>query len=141
MTMTNVTDDLSRLFNIPWTRRELWDRNYGESRTPNVPSAILEMLSHQNFADMKYGHDPLFKFAMSRAVYKSILQFVCYEHGIKNYEVQPLPVHHFSATLTPEGKALLSWRATADTLCEKAARRLRGLYENRRRGFRQRTGC
>ena len=53
MTMTNVTDDLSRLFNIPWTRRELWDRNYGESRTPNVPSAILEMLSHQNFADMK----------------------------------------------------------------------------------------
>ena len=121
MTMTNVTDDLSRLFNIPWTRRELWDRNYGESRTPNVPSAILEMLSHQNFADMKYGHDPLFKFALSRAVYKSILQFVCYEHGIKNYEVQPLPVHHFSATLTPEGKALLSWRATADTLCEKAA--------------------
>lgn len=119
-TMTNVTTDLSRLFNVSWTRRELWDRNYGESRTPNVPSAILEMLSHQNFADMKYGHDPIFKFALSRAVYKSILQFVNFEHGIKRYEVQPLPVHHFSATLTPEGKAMLSWQSTPDTLSDNA---------------------
>ena len=119
--MTNVTDDLSRLFHVSWTRRELWDRNYGESRTPNVPSAILETLSHQNFADMKYGHDPHFKFALSRAVYKAVLQFVNYEHGIKRYEVQPLPVHHFSATLTAEGKVRLAWRATTDTLCDNAA--------------------
>lgn len=118
--MNNVTSDISKTFNLSWTRRELWDRNYGETRTPDVPSAILEILSHQNFSDMKYGHDPLFKFTLSRAIYKSILQFVSFEHGIKQYQVQPLPVRHFSATITPEGKARLSWRATADTLCEQA---------------------
>lgn len=119
--MTSVTEDMTRTFGTQWTRRELWDRNYGECRTPDVPSAILEMFSHQNFADMKFGHDPTAKFAMSRAIYKGILRFVNYEHGIDSYDVQPLPVHAFAATLTTDGNALLTWKATADTLCDNAA--------------------
>ncbi|MDO4930934.1 MAG: hypothetical protein Q4E59_07360 [Bacteroidales bacterium] len=118
--MTTVTTDLSRIFNTSWTRRELWDRNYGETRTPDVPSAILEMFSHQNFTDMKYGHDPLFKFAMARAIYKGILHFVNYQHGVSHYEMQPLPVRNFAATLTDNGRVRLSWESTPDTINDNA---------------------
>lgn len=120
--LSTAVRDLSAVCREPWTRRELWDRNYGESRSAGVPSAIFEMLSHQNFIDMKFGHDPHFKFAMSRAIYKSVLRFVNFEHGVRDYAVQPLPVHAFSALLTPEGDAVrLSWAATADTLEPTAA--------------------
>ncbi len=122
MLLTGLTDDLSRSFCTNWTRREHWDRNYAETRMPDVPSAILEMMSHQNFADMKFGHDPLFKFTLARSVYKSILRFVNFEHGIKDYAVQPLPPHAFAATFTADGKSVrLTWQATRDTLETTAA--------------------
>ena len=115
--LNNLTTDLSNTFGIAWTRRENWDRNYAETRMPGVPSAILEMLSHQNFRDMKYGHDPVFKFTLARSVYKTILRFVNAEHGIKNCIVQPLPVNSFSARLSNDGKKVrLSWKPTTDTL-------------------------
>ena len=41
-------------------RRQMFDRNYSETREPQVPAMILEMLSHQNFRDMALGHDPAF---------------------------------------------------------------------------------
>lgn len=120
--LTSVTEDLARTFRSDWTRRELWDRNYGETRIGNVPSAILEMLSHQNFTDLKYGHDPTFKFAMARAIYKALLRFVNFEHGIKDFDVQPLPIHRFAALLSPDGKSVrLSWQPTTDSL-EASAR-------------------
>ena len=53
---------MSRTFHINWAQREHWDRNYAETRMPEVPSAILETMSHQNFGDMRFGHDPLFMF-------------------------------------------------------------------------------
>ena len=71
----------------------MWNRNYSETRLPAVPSTIVELLSHQNFADMRLGHDPKFKFTASRALYKSILQYICTQHN-KEYVVQPLPVHN-----------------------------------------------
>ncbi len=115
--LTNVTKDLTSGFGVNWTRREVWDRNYGETRMPGVPSAILEMLSHQYFTDMKYGHDPNFKFVMARSIYKSLLHFVNHEHGIKHYDVQPLPVHAFAALLTRGGQAVqLTWKPTIDSL-------------------------
>lgn len=115
--LQNIVRDLGAATNRTWTRRELWDRNYAESRMPKVPSAILEMLSHQNFTDMKYAHDPVFKFYMARSIYKSILSFVNCAHGIKNYEVQPLPPRAFSAMLSESGDAVrLSWRARPDSL-------------------------
>ena len=30
-----------------WNRRELFDKNYSETRNPEIPSAILETMSHQ----------------------------------------------------------------------------------------------
>ncbi len=115
--LNSVSDDLSRALPNGWTRREMWDRNYGESRTPLVPSAILETMSHQNFGDLVYGHDPWFKFLMARAIYKGILRFVNYEHGIRDFVVQPLPPHALSAVLSKDGTSVtLSWSATTDTL-------------------------
>lgn len=116
-----LVNDLSATFGIQWTRREIWDRNYAETRMPSVPSAILEMLSHQNYADMKYGHDPVFKFTLARSIYKSILKYVSHQHGIKNAVVQPLPPANFSAVLTEDGTNVrLSWTARNDSLEESA---------------------
>ena len=117
MLLRSLTEDCSKAFGITWTGREHWDRNYAETRMPDVPSAILETMSHQNFTDMRYGHDPIFKFTLARSVYKSILRFVNFEHGIKNYAVQPLAPHAFSAQLTEDGSSVrLSWKPTLDSL-------------------------
>lgn len=115
--LRSLTSDLQQTFHNNWTQREHWDRNYAETRMPDVPSAILETMSHQNFDDMRYGHDPLFKFALARSVYKSILRYVNYEHGINDYAVQPLPPHAFAAQITPDGGSVrLTWQATTDSL-------------------------
>lgn len=111
----NLTGDLTKRFGVNWTRREHWDRNYAETRIPAVPSAILEMLSHQNYTDMTYGHDPNFKFALARSVYKTILRYVNHEHGVKQTVVEPLPPRAFAATLTADGSHVrLSWTPTTD---------------------------
>ena len=44
--MTQVDEDLNRLYG-QWKRRQMFDRNYSETREPQVPAMILEMLSHQ----------------------------------------------------------------------------------------------
>ena len=113
--LDGLAADLRGTYCPGWTRRELWDRNYAETRMPAVPSAILEMLSHQSPTDMRYAHDPHFKFALARSVYKSILRFVSRQHGIKRYSVQPLPVRAFAARLSADGtSALLTWKPTRD---------------------------
>ena len=94
-------------------QRYLWDKNYSETRLPEVPSAILETLSHQSFPDMKLAQDPMFKFTMARSIYKTILRYVSTNHG-KNYVVQPLPPKHFSVEMNANGVATLSWQAQFD---------------------------
>lgn len=111
--VANIEKDLSNIFNTNWNRREVWDRNYGETRTPAIPSAILEMFSHQNFTDMRYAHDPLFKFHLSRSVYKSVLQHVNASHGIRDFILQPLPPRAFAAVLKGDS-VLLSWKESID---------------------------
>ena len=110
-----VVQDIRTDFDPKWSRRQLWNRSYSESRTTSVPGMLLELLSHQNFADMKYGLDPSFRFEVSRAVYKGMLKFLSDEHGIP-YTVQPLPVSSMSARLTGEREITLSWKATEDPL-------------------------
>ncbi|MBO4428218.1 MAG: xanthan lyase [Bacteroidales bacterium] len=112
---SQVVGDLRAEFNPEWSRRQLWDRSYAESRSTDVPGMILELLSHQNFADMKYGHDPAFKFAASRAVYKGVLKFLGCWYGTP-YTVQPLPVKDFSAVFCSRRRVKLSWAATEDEL-------------------------
>ncbi len=96
--------------------RALWNRNYGESRAPEVPGIIFEMLSHQNFADMRLGYDPQFKFDLCRSFYKSILKYISSMHG-ESYVVQPLPVKDFRADLNESSRQVhLSWSAVSDPL-------------------------
>lgn len=95
MVLTGLQRDIASRFGVQWARRSMWNRNYSETRLPAVPSMILELLSHQNFADMKWGHNPDFKFTVGRSVYKSILKYLSTMHGT-DYVVQPLPVNHFA---------------------------------------------
>ena len=128
LVLTGLQRDLSAYMGQDWERRGMWNRNYSESRLPVVPSMILETLSHQNFADLKWGHDPNFKFTLGRSVYKSILRFVATQHG-RDYVVQPLPVNNFAIRFIAHPKPVakrgqkqenatiqLSWRAVNDPL-------------------------
>ena len=109
---TQVVNDIRKQFEPKWSRRQIWDRSYSESRTTSVPAMLLELLSHQNFADMKYGLDPSFRFTVSRSVYKGILKYLSARYGC-TYAVQPLPVKAFAAEIQ-DGKAVLSWEDTKD---------------------------
>ncbi|MEG2149779.1 MAG: xanthan lyase [Bacteroidaceae bacterium] len=114
--LTGLKKDIPSLFNVQWNRRGMWDKNYSETRLPAVPSMILELLSHQNFADMKLGHDPNFKFAVGRSIYKSILRFVASQHDA-SYTVQPLPISHFAIKMGKKKNTVqLSWQAKEDPL-------------------------
>ena len=96
-----------------WQMRELYDRNYSECRMPEVPSAILETMSHQNFTDMKMGQDPNFRFDMARSIYKTILRYTARMHHT-DYTVQPLAPQEVAVTLDSHGKAHLTWSRTDD---------------------------
>ena len=112
--LNNIKDDVEASFGMNWPVRGILDRSYSESREPFIPSVIFESLSHQNFADMQYGHDPCFKFVVARSVYKSLLKHLCHVHG-KKYVVQPLPVTHFRIALSDDGSmAQLDWHPAED---------------------------
>lgn len=119
MVMTQVTNDLTRTCGS-WHRRQMFDRNYSESREPKMPSMILEMLAHQNFRDMTLAHDPAFKFILARAIYKGILKYVSFMHHT-DYVVQPLPVSAFQTGIDQARREIrLSWVPRTDELEETA---------------------
>lgn len=112
--LDQVTEDMTKLIG-KWNVRGLWDRNYSETRLPEVPSIIFETLSHQNFPDMRYGQDPNFKFVLARSIYKTILQQVNKLHK-KDFVVSPLAPTHFAAELESDNKVRLSWKEQKDTI-------------------------
>ena len=114
MVQTQIVDDIRSEFDTLWNRRSIWDRGYRESRTPSCPSMLLELLSHQNFADMKYGLDPEFRFTVSRAIYKGMLKYLSNRFN-EEYVVQPLPVDNIAVEFLCH-KALVSWHPVADPL-------------------------
>ncbi|MDD2314912.1 MAG: xanthan lyase [Proteiniphilum sp.] len=113
LVMEEIVSDIRRDFEPEWTRRHLWNRSYAEARMPNVPTMLLELLSHQNFADMRYGLDPTFRFTVSRSVYKGMLKFLATQYN-RPYVVQPLPIKEFSALFSGETQVNLSWQPTPD---------------------------
>lgn len=112
---SNIVRDIRAHYEPKWSRRGMWNQSYYEARVPRVPTMLLELLSHQNFADMRYGLDPRFRFTVSRAIYKGVLQFLCSQYKT-DYVVQPLPVDHFSLQLTGSNEVELSWQAVEDPL-------------------------
>ena len=117
MVMTQMVNDIRATVEPEWSRRGMWNRSYYEARVPSVPTMLLESMSHQNFADMRYGNDPRFKFLVSRAIYKGILRYLSSQYGVP-YTVQPLPVESFSAVFadTSSADVVLSWVAVEDDL-------------------------
>lgn len=112
--MSQITSDLRATYEPEWRRRGMWNRSYFEARVPSAPTMLLELLSHQNLADMRLGHDPNFKFVVSRAIYKAVLRHLSAQYECQ-YCVAPLPVNSF-ATAPAEGGVRLSWQPTVDSL-------------------------
>ena len=108
----NIYTDITNKYGN-WRTRGLWDKNYGETRLPQMPSAIVEVLSHENPADMQKGHDPEFKFTLARSMYKTILRFLGNQHG-QNVTVQPLPPSNVVAFMTRDGRVQVQWEEHAD---------------------------
>ncbi len=119
LVMTSIVNDVRAKFEPNWTRRGMWDKSYFEARVPAVPAMLLELLSHQNLADMSYGLDPAFRFLVSRAVYKGMLRFIANRDG-REYVVQPLPARAFAIAKTGNNKYRLSWAEHVDSLEETA---------------------
>ncbi|MDR3350964.1 MAG: PQQ-binding-like beta-propeller repeat protein [Prevotellaceae bacterium] len=111
--MDEIVNDIRLHYEPQWTRRHIWNSNYSESRLPEVPTMLLEILSHQNFADMRYGLDPAFQFTVSRAIYKGILKFMAFQHKYP-YTVTPLPVTSFSSRFAGDTLVQLDWQPATD---------------------------
>lgn len=114
---TQLVTDLRAKYNEKWTRRGLWDREYSEAWRPNAPAMLLELLSHQNMADMKYGLDPRFQFDVSRAIYKGMLRFIMGPQAV----VQPLPPASMQIEWIANKRIRLSWIPVQDPLEPSAA--------------------
>jgi hypothetical protein len=115
---TEIVNTIQQKYKTDWVRREMWDKKYSEVTYPNVPSVLIELLSHQNFGDMKYGLDPNFKFDASRAIYKGVLKYLASQTG-ESYIVSPLAPNSFSVNYS-KGKLTLNWKESEDEYEETA---------------------
>ena len=113
--VTNAKRDIEGTFKKVWNTRGVKDANYSETRLPEVPSAIIETLSHQNFGDMRLGQDPNFKFTLARSIYKSILRYTASLHK-RPYIVQPLAPDNFRIEYVSKDKVRLKWNGVNDPL-------------------------
>lgn len=118
--VNQIVNDIRALYQPGWTKRKIRDRKYAEARIPKVPSTIIELLSHQNMADMRLGQDPQFRFDAARAIYKGILRYLAKTEK-KDYTVQPLPVNSFAIDSDGKGVYTLTWKPTDDPLEPSAA--------------------
>jgi len=110
---TQIVDDIKLKYDSTWTRRQLMNAMYSEAARPNFPSILLELLSHQNYYEMKFALDPLFRFDVSRSIYKGMLKYLSVQNGF-DYVVQPLPPNNFSAELNTKGEVELIWEPQPD---------------------------
>ena len=109
---SQIVHDIRMKYDTSWNRRILLNSKYSEAARPNVPSMLLELLSHQNFLDMKFALDPRFQFDVSRAIYIGILKFLSVQDDFK-FIVQPLPVTHFCSGLNDD-TVNLKWEPAID---------------------------
>jgi hypothetical protein len=112
---TEIVGDISENIGIAWNRRAIWNRPYNEAWRPNVPTMLLELLSHQNLNDMQYALDPRFKFVVSRAIYKGFLKYLSFQNK-REYVVQPLPIDGFNISISDKNnrKIRLNWKPNID---------------------------
>jgi hypothetical protein len=113
--LRQITNDIRQTYEPNWKRRSMWDKSYVEARIPEVPTALIELMSHQNFGDMQYGLDPAFRFVVGRSIYKAMARFVAERKG-REVVIQPLPVKNFAIARTGKSKYKLTWQPQADKL-------------------------
>jgi hypothetical protein len=130
MLQTQIVDDIRNTIDPDWNRRYIMNADYSEAYRPNVPSALIELLSHQNFGDMQFAQDPRFRFIAARAIYKGMLKFLAVSDNYE-YVVQPLPVTHFSAVFDSLGRLALQWKDQDDPLEPTAFASMYNVYVRR----------
>lgn len=113
--VNSVVNDIRTSYDSNWEMRKMRDAKYIEARVPEVPTMLLELLSHQNLTDMRYGLDPQFKFDVARAVYKGILRYLS-DQRLAKYIVEPLAPQKLSLRELSPGRYRLTWSATPDSL-------------------------
>ena len=126
--MRQITTDIRQTFEPRWTRRSMWDKSYLEARVPEVPTALIELMSHQNFGDMQYGLDPSFRFLVGRSIYKALGRFLAERKG-REFVVQPLPVKDFAIERKNKHHYRLSWQPTKDSLEPTATQKKYLIFE------------
>lgn len=112
LVQSQICTDIQKLYNSKWTKRSLKDAAYSEASVSEVPTMLLELLSHQNLADMKYGLDPRFRFTVARAAYKGIVRYL---NGAEA-PIQPLAPRRFAIEKVGGKTIRLSWKNTEDQL-------------------------
>lgn len=112
--LKGMDSDLKALYG-KWAVREIYDRNYSETRCPKMPSAIIETLSHQSFPDMVMAQDPNVKFSIARSLYKTILKYTARRYG-RDCVVQPLAPVSPSVRFVEEGIVEIQWQEQTDRL-------------------------
>jgi len=114
-----VHDDLVRYTRTRWAegwaRRQLMDRNLAEIRRPNVPSLLIEHLSHQNFNDMRYGLDPRYRHDMARAMLASVIRYLAAADG-REAVVPPLDPRALAVRSLGDGRAEVTWQERPDEM-------------------------
>jgi len=133
MIQTQILSDVRKVYNPQWSRRGMWNQSYIEARIPDVPTMLLELLSHQNFADMRYGLAPRFHFLICRAIYKGMLRYICFQNKQEPI-VQPLPPDRLYTELVETNKVRIGWKAVQDTLEESASPTAYILYSRKDSG-------
>lgn len=111
--LTQIVDDIHAKYTRQWTRRSIYDKSYAEISRPDVPSAIVELFSHQNLRDVELATKPQFRFDAARSIYKGALKFLADRYN-RPYVVQPLPVTDFAMSV--DTALHLRWRQQIDSL-------------------------
>ncbi|MEG1585778.1 MAG: PQQ-binding-like beta-propeller repeat protein [Bacteroidales bacterium] len=112
---TQLVNDIRKICTPEWTRRSLWDKPYYEAWMPEAPTLLLELLSHQNLGDMRYGLDPRFRFIVSRAIYKGMGRFLAELRG-DSFTVHPLPPVDFAIRHEGDKKISFQWNPRIDPI-------------------------
>lgn len=112
---SQIVNDLRVKYNPTWRRRSIYDKSYAEISRPNVPSALIEILSHQNAADMALWLDPEARFDIARSIYKGVVRFMADRSG-RSYTIQPLPPHAMASEFVGSDSVRVKWEATIDPL-------------------------
>lgn len=84
-----IVDDIRRGWDEDWTDRGILDKSYSESRRPDVPALLIELLSHQNLSEIRWALHPAFRHDVARAIYKGMLRYMVGQDA----PVSPLPPH------------------------------------------------